>query len=96
MGAGDVAFDRRDLLLFLLLVAAAENGQAGQGEAEQPAPALADLGAVDDDDVAPLGRRLEIGGGGVETLQPGRIVGDRPALHQRLEKLWPLRRLRRR
>ena len=57
---------RADLVLFLLVVAAAEDREARQGEAEQPAPALAHLGAVDHDHVAPLGRRLRGGGGGVE------------------------------
>ena len=84
---GDHAFERGDLVfLLLLVVAAAEDREARQRQAEQPAPALADLGAVDDDDLAPLGRLLERGGGGVEALQPRRVLGDRAAAHQRLER----------
>ena len=59
------------------LVAAAEDRDARQRQAEQPPPALAHLGAVDHDHVAPRRRRLERRGGGVETLQPRRGLGDR-------------------
>ena len=74
-------------LVDLVVVAAAENGQPRQSDAEQPAPALADLGAVHDHDVAAFRRRLQCGRRLVEAAQPGRILRERAAAEQRLERL---------
>ena len=77
---GDDAFDRLDpirLVLGVIVVAAAEDRDARQRQAEQPPPALADLLAIDHHDLAPLLRRLQRGGGGVETLQARLRLGDR-------------------
>src|SRR5204863_3133415 len=89
-GRGHGPLERGHLVLRrLAVVAAAEDRQARQSEAEQPAPAFADLGAIDDDQLAPFRRLLERCGGRVEAAQPLGVPGNRTASDERLEQLGP-------